>query len=45
MTRFAFISACFSERLGRVFIECGVPIVIAINKEEKVLDAAGIVFA
>ena len=41
MTRFAFVSACYSEKLGRVFIECGVPIVIAINQEEKVLDAAG----
>ena len=40
----AFIAACHSEKIGQVFLECGVPAVIAINSALKLLDKAGIIF-
>ena len=43
--KLAFISACHSEKLGEVLNDCGVPVVVAINSSQKVLDKAGIVFS
>ena len=31
--KIAFISACFSEEIGQIFFESGVPVVIAVNSK------------
>lgn len=43
--RIVFISACHSEKIGKMFKRYGVPVVIAINKSMEVLDDAAQKFA
>lgn len=40
-----FISACHSEKIGKVFKKYGAPVVIAINKDSKVKDLACLEFS
>lgn len=38
--QFVCISACHSEKIGRVFAACGVPHVIAVDWQERISDVA-----
>jgi len=33
-----FVSACHSEEIGEIFLKAGVPVVIAVNSEEVIMD-------
>jgi len=37
-TKLVFVSACFSEDIGEVFVQAGVPHVVAVRREAKVAD-------
>ena len=41
----AFVSACYSEAAGLAFVQAGVPHVVAIRRDVKVLDEASRTFA
>ena len=34
----AFISACYSEKISDLFLNCGIPVVIGIKQNHQVLD-------
>ena len=36
--KIAFISACFSEKIGKIFFDSGVPVVIAVNSKQPIYD-------
>ena len=36
--KLAFVSACHSEKIGEIFLNAGVPIVIAVNSTQRILD-------
>ena len=36
--KIAFISACFSEPIGKVFHDAGIPIVICVQADHKISD-------
>lgn len=36
--KLAFVSACHSEKIGEIFLKAGVPIVIAVNSSQAILD-------
>jgi hypothetical protein len=40
-----FVSACYSEPIGRIFKEAGIPIVIAVNKDYPIQEVVARVFA
>lgn len=40
-----FVSACHSESVAEAFVNSGIPHVIAVSKNDKVLDQASLVFA
>jgi tetratricopeptide (TPR) repeat protein len=40
----AIVSACHSERMGKMLVEAGIPHVIAIKSDTSVVDGAAIVF-
>lgn len=43
--KLVFVSACHSELIGRVLVDCGVQHVVAIDKATPVLDKASLDFA
>lgn len=40
-----FVSACYSEPIGKIFKQAGVPIVVAVNKDYPISDMIARVFA
>lgn len=34
----AFISACYSEKIGEIFFKSGIPVVIAVNSKQPIMD-------
>ena len=36
--KLAFVSACHSEEIGKIFIEKGVPAVIVVNSDTTIAD-------
>lgn len=40
-----FVSSCHSERLANVFVEAGVPHVVAVHSDSRILDSSGNMFA
>ena len=36
--KIAFISACFSEKIGQIFFDSGIPVVIAVNSKQPIMD-------
>ncbi|KAF0701652.1 Aste57867_7923 [Aphanomyces stellatus] len=40
-----FVSSCHSERLARIFVEAGVPHVVAIHSDSRIVDASAVDFA
>ncbi|OQS00577.1 hypothetical protein THRCLA_05922 [Thraustotheca clavata] len=40
-----FVSSCHSERLANVFVEAGVPHVVAVHSDSRILDSSGNTFA
>ena len=34
----AFVSACQSEQIGQIFLDAGIPAVIAVNSETQIMD-------
>ena len=43
--KLAFVSACQSEKIGEIIHEAGVPIVIAVNSTQEILDEACAIFS
>src|SRR5579883_713652 len=41
----ALLNACYSEKLAQAFVKVGVPHVIAVNAEDKILDVAARCFS
>ena len=41
----AFVSACHSEKIGKIFGECGIPIVIYVNQYSKIADEICLIFS
>lgn len=37
-TKLVFINACHSEEIGKIFSEAGIPVVIAVQSNLKILD-------
>ena len=42
--RFVFVSACHSRRAGEAFVAAGVPHVVCVNVDERLLDSAALAF-
>ncbi len=40
--KFAFVSACYSQRAGQAFADAGVPHVCCVDLEEQLLDSAAL---
>ncbi|OQR97731.1 hypothetical protein ACHHYP_10099 [Achlya hypogyna] len=40
-----FVSSCHSERLAKVFVQAGVPHVVAVHSDSRVLDSSANMFA
>lgn len=38
--KLAFVSACQSEEIGKIFFEAGIPVVIAVNSNQGIMDSA-----
>ena len=36
--KLAFVSACYSEEIGEIFFKSGIPIVIAVNSGQEIMD-------
>lgn len=43
--KLAFVSACHSEEIGKIFSECGIPVVIAVNSETAIADDICLIFS
>lgn len=42
--KIAFISSCHSEKVGEIFYQAGIPVVICVNQDTAVLDKVCILF-
>jgi hypothetical protein len=40
-----FVSACYSENIGQVFLDAGFPCVICVHSSCEILDDAAMLFA
>lgn len=43
--KLAFVSACQSEEIGKIFLEAGIPIVISVNSEQNIMDQVCNIFS
>ena len=43
--KLAFVSACQSEEIGNILKEAGVPVVIAVNADQEIMDDACKIFS
>lgn len=41
----AFVSACYSENIGKVLLECNIPYVIAVNSSFQIADEICLIFS
>ncbi|GLD97009.1 hypothetical protein PINS_up005692 [Pythium insidiosum] len=44
-TQLVFVNSCHSERVARVFVESGIPHVVAVHSDSLVVDASATMFA
>lgn len=42
--KIAFISSCFSEQIGEIFYQAGIPVVISVNQDSMILNEVCILF-
>jgi CHAT domain-containing protein len=43
--KLAFVSACHSEKIGKILFKCKIPIVIAVNSHSTILDDICLLFS
>ena len=43
--KLAFVSACYSEEMGNVLLNCGIPFVVSVNSETPIADEICLIFS
>jgi len=43
--KLAFVSACHSERIGKILHESGIPVVVAVNSDTAIDDNVCLLFS